>query len=338
MVDYLQMASQNSKNVDVSPLFEKAGLAVRATIKETPRMYPYKEKIEENWAYYTAVGMQKFRELLTKEGKSVKDAAIVGIGSGVEGIAAGHVFRDSLKHLVVTDIDTEVLSGARENIRQGTEGIRYNLSTFFGSFCEPIEEAEIKVDYIHGNIPNLPSTGKEDLRFGAEKGTFVPPDRFENYYPPQEYVRWALAAQYAYMQSAAHVLKKGGSFTTELGGRVPLHLVRDMFTQEGLCDPSEVIVGFKQQTEALIDFEGYHRLERAHGVEFDFYRYDDGRNLLEKRGIANPTCEVSGDEMKKMLSNFRVSAGEAIDLHHQGVPVGHTVHIFRGIYDASFTH
>lgn len=320
------------KTVDITPLFKEAGIEVPPlSIVETPAMYPYKERVEDNWAYFTAAGLKRLKHLLATEGREVRDAGIIGICSGVEGIALVQVFRDTLRRLTVTDVDGEILKGTVVNIRNGTENVRYELTSLLGSFCEPIEAAGEQVDLVHGNIPNLPSTGEEDLSQGAEKGTFLPTGLYEGYDPPDEYVGWALGAQYAYLRSAENVLRDGGSLVTELGGRVPLDLVRKLFAEGGLRSFQEVVVGFKEQTEALMDFLGYHRMEKQYGVSFDFYRYDESKELLERYDIANPTWRISGSEMKELLAACRVSAGEALDLHRRGVPVGHTVHLFRGV-------
>ncbi len=319
------------KVVDVTPLFEQAGIDTGIIkIIETPGMYPYKEKIEDNWAYFTAVGLKRLKDLLDKEGVTVRDVGIIGICSGVEGIAVYYVFKNQLRRLIVTDIDAEILNGTIINLRSAIKDVSVELIPIVGSFCEPIEQSGFYVDFVHGNIPNLPSTGTEDLSKGAEKGTFLPSCLYEGYNPPLEFVRWALGAQFAYLESAKKVLKKSGSVVTELGGRMPLDIVHDMFRECGFM-LQEVIVGFKEQTEALIDFMGYHRIEKEYGVTFEFYVYDESQNVLTKQGLSNPTHEATGDEIKKLLDNYKVSAGEAAELYHKDVAVGHTVHLFRGV-------
>ncbi|MBI2356420.1 MAG: hypothetical protein HYV13_04425 [Candidatus Doudnabacteria bacterium] len=199
-----------------------------------------------------------------------------------------------------------------------------------GSFCEPIEQSGITVDFVHANIPNLPARETEDLSKGAEKGTFLPAQLYDAYHPPGEFEGWALAAQYAYLTSARKIIPPGGSVITELGGRVPYAQIHKLFDAVGLR-MQEVIAGFKEQTEALIDFEGYHRLEEKYGTEFEFYEYERSLRLLHESGITNPTHEISGEEVKQLLKPYKVSAREALKLFHQGISVGHTVHLFRGM-------
>lgn len=319
------------RSVDISALLEKAGIAAASsTIVETDGMYPYKAKVEDNWAYYTAVGMKHLKTLLENEGRNPEAIGIVGICSGVEAIAIARIFEKDVKELIVTDIDEWILQGTMYNLGRTVTNKDLVITPVVGSFCEPIEKAGKKVEFVHGNIPNLPATGEEDLTKGAEKGTFLMVGTYEGYHPPKEFLGWALGAQYAFLQSAKPILVPGGSIITELGGRMPIAEIEKLFDACGF-KLEEVIVGFKEQTEALIDFEGYHRLETEYGTSFEFYRYEEAKKALEQGGLENPTFKVSGAVVKEMLSPYKVSAGEAINLYHQGAAVGHTVHLFRGI-------
>ncbi len=319
------------KKVDITPLFKKAKIKTdQIKIVENEGMYPYKEKIEDNWAYFTAVGMKYLKEIFNKESKKIEDAGIVGICSGVEAIALKFIFKDDLKHMIVTDIDSEILKGTMHNLNNTVKSSKMKITPLVGSFCEPIEKEKLFVDFVHANIPNLPSTGKEDLSKGAEKGTFLDSSLYNQYNPPQKFIKWALGAQYAYLQSAKKVLKRGGSVITELGGRVPLNVVKELFDE---CDleMSEVIVGFKEQTEALIDFIGYGKFEEEYGIEFEFYLYNECKKLIEERNIENPTSSVSGKEIKELLRPYKISSKKALELYKKGITIGHTVHLFRGI-------
>ncbi len=319
-----------SKVIDIAPLFAASGIpSGKIEIVETPGMYPYKEEIEKNWAYYTAVGYRHFKEVLKKENKKIKNIAIVGIGSGVEGIVMLKVFGSELRQLIITDVDEEVTEGAVQNL--GALPKEHNVAVFplVGSFCEPIEQKGCTVDCVHGNIPNLPSTGEEDLNQGAEKGTFLEEESFQKYNPPKKLIAYALGSQYAYLQSASRVLNSGGSVVTELGGRMPWDVIQELFDSCGLR-MQEIVVGFKEQTEALIDFQGYHRIEKMFGSIFEFYRYEESKKMLRSKGFENPTWKMSGQEMKQLLAPYAVSAGEALELYSKGIAVGHTLHLLRG--------
>jgi methylase of polypeptide subunit release factors len=316
---------------DISPLLQETNITHdHISIVETKGMYPYKENIEDNWAFFTAVGFERVQDIFKKEGYTVKDTAVVGIGSGVEGITALYLFKDTLETLIVTDVDEEVLDGTMVNIKDTAVLFDKKVIPLMGSFCEPIEKGGYHVDLIHANIPNLPAEESEDLSKGAEKGTFLRSSLYEGYNPPEKFVGWAMGAQYAYLESAKNVLRPGATVITELGGRMPLALMSELFETCGF-EFQEVYVGFKEQTEALIDFIGYHRMEEQYGVTFEFYIFDESKKALKDVGFTNVNSTISGAEIKKILEPYKVSAGKALELHKQGVAVGHTVHILRGV-------
>ncbi len=318
------------KSVSLKSLFKAVAIKGKPVlIIENSGMYPYKEKIEDNWAYYTAFGFKRLKELYRKEGKQIKEVGIVGIGSGVEGILAARIFGKQLKRLIISDVDYEVLSLSEKNIKNAVKDSDLEVISLEGSFVEPIEKGGYRLDIIYGNIPNLPSTGSEDLSLGAEKGTFLPSSLYEDYNPPKKFIGWAMGAQYAYLQSSKKTLAEYGSVITELGGRMPLNLVKELFKESGL-NMQEILVGFKEQTEALIDFQGYHRMEKEYGVSFDFYLYQESKKLLKNNNIKNTTTKISGEKIKKLLKPYRVNAGEALNLYKKNITIGHTVHLFRG--------
>ena len=302
-------------------------------------MYEHKEETLKNWSYFSGWGFKHLNRILKREGHPLSSMAIIGIGSGVEGILAGKISQPYLEELVITDIDDGVASGAFRNIKAVISPNIY-VQPLKGSFCQPISETiclptskniyGLKVDLVYGNIPNLPALSDMDLSKGAEKGTFVPPQLYDCYNPPSKFKAWGLAAQYAFLQSAKSVLRPGGSIVTALGGRMPIKIVEELFE---VCELEfeDVIVGFKEQTEAKIDFEGYHRLEKENGVSFEFYLYQEVIDFLRDKGISNPSDGISGRILKSMLRPYMVSAGAALKLYERNIPVGHTVHLFRGV-------
>ena len=124
-----------SNMVNISALFQACGIKTEDVyILETEGMYPYKQVVEENWAYYTAKALQRLKFLLDKEGKKIETAGIVGICSGVEGIALARVFQETLKSMIVTDIDEEILQGTLQNLKAATQGV--TILPKVGLFCE----------------------------------------------------------------------------------------------------------------------------------------------------------------------------------------------------------
>lgn len=64
---------------------------------------------------------------------------------------------------------------------------------------------------------------------------------------------------------------------------------------------------------------------------FEFYLLEKAKQLMEEKGISNPSHAISGEELKRLLEPLKVSAGKAVELYGQNIPVGHTVHLFRGV-------
>lgn len=324
----LEIKKENK--INLSSFLEKFGLQNKnIEITENSGMYPHKEKIEENWSYYTGCGFNRLKEIFSEEKKEISTIAIVGIGSGVEGILATEIFKPELKNLIITDIDSEIIDEATKNIKSVSEKNEVIVTPLVGSYCEPIEKNGTKIDLIYGNIPNLPSSSEIDLSQGAEKGTFVPSSLYEGYKPPQKFINWAMGSQFAFLQSAKKVLSKDGSIVTALGGRMPLSLVKELFENSEL-KLEEIMVGFKEQTEALIDFKGYHRLESKYGVSFEYYLFQEVMKTMKEKNIENPSNKISGEELKRILEPFKISSGKALELYKNGISIGHTVHLFRG--------
>lgn len=315
------------KSHDISPLFIENGIDVEnIVIQESPGMYPHKEDIELNWSYYT---ISAFKHIKNTHQIASRDIAIIGIGSGVEAIAALLVFKDELSSLHISDISQEIVDGATKNILPYLPNSLSDFSPLKGSFCEPLHATNKVYDLIFANIPNLYYESEQSPTSGEEIGTFITKNEIEKYDPPLQYTSWALSGQFAYLQSAKPALKANGSVVCELGARVPYPIIEELFNH---CEYKlrEIICGFKEQTEPLIDFLGYHKLEKEYGVEFDFYLYNECKSLMVSNKIENPTPYVSSLELKKLFKPHRVSAGEALGCYEKDIKVGHIVQILEG--------
>lgn len=315
---------------NIAPLLKVCHLPSEdVTIQEVKEVYPYKDAIELNWVYYTISGLQQLHRTLEQEQKRVTTMAIIGAGSGIEGIAALSIFKSTLQHLIITDIESSIVRCAVKNIKRTLGDSKVVITPLAGSFCEPLWKQKVKADLIFGNMPNLPAPEGYTLTLGIEKGTFMDKQHYLPYNPPKKFMRFALGTQYVFLQSAQQALAKGGSVVLALGGRPPMPLIDELFSSCAM-NLKEIVVGFKEQSEALMDFIGYHEIEKEHGVVFDFYRFEESRKALKDNAIANPTTAIFGREIKKLLTPYRVSAWDALKLYHQGILVGHTVHILRG--------
>lgn len=324
------------REIDVKPLFKKVGIDARGMkpLVETPKMYPFKTvgDLRQNWSYFMTLGLTVLNQKMKQEeSKPPHTMGIIGIGNGIEGVAAAKIFGESLRRLVVTDVKSEILTGALLNIRRNIDTTKLQVTGLVGSFAEPLEAEGIQVDLLAGNVPNLPSEEDQELITGADHGTFMPREWYEKYQPPEKFGKWALGTQYAYLKSAARVMNKGGSALTLVGGRFPLALTDELFHEADFDDVNEVISGYKEQTEPEPDFLGYSQFEDAFGVSFDFYPHAWAEETLRRENIGNPTRVHNAAKIKSVLQEQRKSAKDALSLYHQGVPSGHTVHLLRGI-------
>ena len=313
--------------IDLTNFFRYCGIDCSGiSIKEKTGMYPFNPDPEANWIFYAFAGY-----LYLKEKKLIdlpKKVACVAVGSGAEAIGLKKIFPD-LASITITDIDSEVVFGAFTNVENATPESIGNVIPLVGSLCDPLVKLGFKFDLIHGNVPNLVCSDERDLSLGDDKGTFIKTGILTESIP-KEYLEWALGTQYLFLKGGSSLLGKNGSIITMMGGRFRLSILEKLFSDCGLRLEPEFSTGFKFQTQPEPDYEGYAKLEEEHGVSFDFFRYFDSKKLLIQEGIGNPTHDYSGQQIKDLLKDFRVSSSEALELHKKGIVCGHTIHMFRG--------
>ncbi len=314
------------REVNLTDFFKECGLGSQTVhILETEGMYPFNPDFKANWLYYTLKGYQFLKETKGFDESAVKKIACIAAGSGAEVIGLGRLF-SNVSHICMTDIDPDVVMGCFRNSTMALLDMNINLHPVLGSLCEPLSG---KFDLVNGNVPNLICDDKKDLSSGNEKGTFVRSNSLPEIMP-KEYLKWGLGTQFEYLKGAVDCLTDNGSVVTIVGGRYPLEITEKLFLDSGLQLMPEFSVGFKWQTQPEPDFEGYAALEKEHGIEFDFFIYEDALKIMKKNGIENPASNLSGQELKDLFKGIRVSSTEALKLYKKGIICGHTVHMFRG--------
>ena len=89
-----------------------------------------------------------------------------------------------------------------------------------------------------------------------------------------------------------------------------------------------LVLGIKPQTEIEEVLPGYVLAENSSEVKFSFYRLDSFTSALP--------CIVYGynqnfDEQAFLASieAYKVNAVQALALYQEGIPIGHTVYMFR---------
>lgn len=297
---------------DLVPLLHASGILRPLTATLTPQMYPLKEHPTENWLYFSFAA---FRQLASTI--SPQRFAAVGTGNGVDAIGAALLF-PSLTEIYLTDIDATVLSQSQQNLEGvlSAHGLSRAIHVFAGDLATVLPDQSI--DLCHANLPAIPQ--------GTPHTPWLEyPDVRET--PWRQY---GLDLQVAYFRGVRAKLAPGGIAIAILGGRMPTETLRELVTSAELTY-RELCTGFRKQTEACHALHGYAALEQRHGATFDFYPFDRTQAFLDASGIHNPTGTLSGDTLKHLLRNYRMSAAAALELHERGMSVGHTVHVIAGV-------
>ena len=317
------------KQINLTDFFSFCGINCpkEIIITQDDGMYPFNEDPEANWTFYTLKGLPILRGQLSVPPKNV---ACIAVGNGVEAIAMGMIFPE-IENLVLTDIDEGVVSGAVTNILNNLPHFKGKVIGKVGSLCDPLKETGLKFDLIFGNVPNLICKEDKDLSSGDEKGTFMKENTLSQNIP-EKFIQWGMGTQYEFLKGAYNILAKGGSIISLVGMRFPGSMAGELFKSCNLKLQLGLPMGFKWQTQPEIDFIGYSELEQKYGVRFDFYLFDEAKEILRKAKISNPSLSISNMEMKNMLEGVEVSSIEALELcREKGTRCGHLVYPLRGI-------
>lgn len=335
-------AIRSGRNQDVSPIFRAAGIEGRYTGVMSEYSYDlHPEDPESNWLYVALQGFRKLKLILDREGKRVNTFATIGSGHALDAVGGYKIFNP--KNVVMTDINAAIEWWLTENfLRQIREPIwgdekgkdivawNYldkNVRTYslIGHLCEPLRERGLVADVIYANLPNLPEPDQAKIQQGKNSSTFINEAAITA--APKKYHEYHLGLQYTLLQDAVGSLTNEGSLLMNLGGRVPVELVQDMFSENGY-QYEELFNHFKIQTEPEEVLTGYSvQGEKRYGVEFDFYRFDEAKRFI---GESRPE-DCSVEQLKELLLPSRVNATEGLYLHYQGERIGHIVQLVRGI-------
>ncbi len=309
------------RQVDISQLFESVGVHKEVKVNMNDATYEVDAtEPKNNWLYPAFKGFQKLQKSLEDDGKHVDTFVSIGTGQAIDGIGANEIFAP--KKVVLTDNNSKVIAISDANFKMNSNG-EAECVVLEGSLCKPLRDHGITADVIYANLPNVPKDDSEAVMQGMNSATFV--DAATVASTPEKYQRYLLGLQYAFLKDAVGSLNDGGCVVVNLGGRVPVELVQDMFQECGYSY-KELYTMFKLQSQPEEVLTGYAEAELQHGVTFDFYRYDDSFAALE----AQDTERISATQLKALLAPFRVSATEGLALLAKGEKIGHVVHLLRG--------
>ncbi len=309
---------------DVSSLFVAVGLKVPVVIRTSKHTYEVDARHpQDNWLYPAFRGFEVLKKQLGAEGKVVKTFVAIGTGQGVDAVGAYHILRP--QRMVVSDIHPAVLPIAQHNILNNTRR-SLKLAAYAGNLCQPLREHGIVADVIYANLPNIPFDGTGSPYSGQLTSTFFSAEWISK--PDVAIEKNLLSLQSAFLREAYRSLNTGGSVVLNLGGRVPISVVKKIFESAGF-EYQELYATLKVQSQPEWVLGGYARAEKRYGTAFDFYRFDAAQKQLARQQAGK---SISAEELKKILKPFHISATDSLKrfvYHHERI--GHLVQVIRGI-------
>ncbi|MBI5798595.1 MAG: hypothetical protein HZB10_01545 [Candidatus Yonathbacteria bacterium] len=309
---------------DVSSLFRCVGLNVRSKITTTEHTYEIDARHpRDNWLYPAFRAFQILQKQLQKEGRRVRAFTTIGTGQGVDAIGAYFIFRP--RQIILIDIHPNVIVTAEENVLDNTAST-VRISAYTGNLCQPLRDHALRPDLIYAKLPNIPFDGSGSLYSGQLTATFFSQEWIAK--SSRVIEQYLLGQQQAVIREASACLASGGSLVLNLGARVPIVLVQQMFTNARL-KYQELYTMFKIQSQPEWVLGGYARAEKRYGVTFDFYRFDAAKQQL---GSILAKENLTAEQLKKLLKPFHLSATDALkQLVYQRERIGHLVQVIRGI-------
>ncbi|MFH1440274.1 MAG: hypothetical protein ABIG89_06910 [Candidatus Woesearchaeota archaeon] len=271
-------------------------------IREADGMYPLKDDIWDNWLSFAYLAFEEFAKKCFQERKRIESFASVGSSNGADAIGALFAFRD-LERIIVTDTDEYIVKWARYNVQGYANGVVVEGRT--GNLCEPLDKVlkdKTKgIDVIYENLPNLPYLNIHDMTNGLNRSRGSNFDistiRYYLCGKLSNHIGWKIRAyllesHLALLNSAKNVLNTGGSVICAIGGRMPLFIIEEMIRIAGYR-PTELIAGFKKQTEPEEVLCGYAYTEEVLYGSTESKKVLDGYTQTETDGIKHKSIETS---------------------------------------------
>ncbi|KAJ7771704.1 hypothetical protein B0H16DRAFT_1514425 [Mycena metata] len=289
------------------------------TIKLTELTYlPKIDNPRRDWV--ASVAVPAF--LAHRAQNEVKAFATVGTGGGLDAIAAMDIFNPEC--IAMTDLHQPVVDAAAENFRIATAGLSCaNFIAAAGDILAPLANKNCKFDLIYENLPNIPLDDAHEIDAGQTSSTYVP-HRSEDI--PAIATNNLLALHFLALRQAKSLLSDTGAIISSIGGRVEIAILLKMASEAGYraeiltytwkiqSEPEEVIGGYKKNQEDGLG---------------PFYFYPVA--ILEKTfGNLDPAAAGRrAEEIEGLLRPHAVDALTALELHRNGLEIGHTVAIVR---------
>jgi hypothetical protein len=239
--------------------------------------------------------------------------AMIGPGSGIEAIGAGHIFRN-LRRITVIDRDPAVLAQAASNIRANIDAA-IEVEAHARNIWAPLARAGLEADLLYADLSNLPCTVAasahiaHDPPIGRNASTVM-------------LNRYLLGLQCRFLRRVLAALSPGGSVLVLLGGKVDDELF-DILADACGVRLEEVVCGLLQQSDAWTVVGAHAAAEAETGVAFDFYDFEAARRSLPD------DRSLSGPALRQALAPWRLSARTASSELRFGLKIGQIVRLME---------
>lgn len=293
------------------------------SVRITEHTYLPDGEQREGWFPNVARAFARLATLQAREGVSMESYASVGVGPGLDAIAAVEAL--GVRRLALMDLHRDVVEVAKDNVLGNCPSVTPdNVTAFVSDVCDELRARGIKSDVLYENLPNIPA-GEVDLTAGVMAASFF--RRAPESAVPEMYSRHRLALHYRFLRQARECLSERGVVVCCIGGRVPTRIVEAMFADCGLR-PDILNFEMVRQFEAESVIAGYAAAEEREQLTFRFYPYKEARAVLDDiRARGWNVAEVLDAHQLQRLS---ISATEAQARLAAGGDVGHLGIVWRG--------
>lgn len=300
----------------------RTGDAIRIRITEHTYLPDGEER--EGWFPNIARAFRELAERSAREGRPLSSYASVGIGPGLDAIAAVEAL--GVRQVALMDLHQDVVDMAKDNVLRNCPSLQpTDVSAFVSDVCAGLRARDIRSDVVYENLPNIPA---DDVDFGAGVATASFFRGRKTAAVPDVFARHRLALHYRFLSEARACLTETGVVVCCIGGRVPAGVVEAMFVD---CGYTPDVLNFEmvRQFEAGGVVAGFAEAERQEHLTFRFYPYRAGRAALEeiRRRDGVTIHEVMDDPI---LARLCMTATEAQDRFARGHDIGHLGVVWRG--------
>jgi len=309
--------------VDTNPFFQSCAGNGKVTVRLNEHTYRPQYDLSNDWLSFAYRAFRSLRYLLEKEDMEVKKFVSVGSGCGIDVLGAINIL--GVQKIIALDIHPRVLPLIQANVVANLDKkVSLELEVRESDVLSGLATRDGKVDLIYENLPNLPLPENDGLLDGIKTSSFVDTSLYSC---PPIIQKHLLTLHFQCLIQARHYLAINGSVINSIGGRIPRYVLDETFHQAGY-HAKVLVLGLKPQTEIEEVLPGYVLAENSSEVKFSFYRLDNFTSELP--------CIIYGysqnfDEQAFLASieAYKVNATEALALYRKGIPIGHTVYMFR---------